>query len=162
MVWRAGRQFMSAQWEMSLLETLSWELAWKFVLCEQLLCLVGTTAHLADVDMTHFKEMFLAWLCTTLHSHLLCTPVCSQSSKDQQCNEKKLHTTLSLLYYAEDGDEVHMECLESRNDNSVYSRNQTYGNEPCLTIMCSLCHCCFPPNPKIHCKTVVGSPIPIQ
>ena len=37
-------------------------------MCEQLLHLVGTTANLADEDVTRRAEMFPAWLCTALHS----------------------------------------------------------------------------------------------
>jgi hypothetical protein len=39
---------------------MSREFAWKFLLCEQMLYLVGTTAYLADEDGTQCTEMFPA------------------------------------------------------------------------------------------------------
>jgi hypothetical protein len=36
------------------------ESAWKFMLCEQLLYLVGTTANLVDKDVNHCAVMFPA------------------------------------------------------------------------------------------------------
>ena len=70
---------------------------------------------------------------------------------------------LLLLHCAEDVDEVHLVCLEPSSDTPVYSHNQTHGSEPHLTLaMCSLCHYCFSPVPRICCKTVVSSPCPVH
>jgi len=54
-------------------------------------------------------------------------------------------------------------CLEPSSNNSVYSHNHTNGTEPHLTlVMCAICRHCFSPSPRMHCKTVVGSPCPIH
>ena len=138
----------------------SWGLAWKFLLYEHLLHHVGITANLADKDVTHCAEMFPEWLWIALHSQLLYTPLHSERNKD---HENKLHTTLSLLHYAEDVGEVHVGCLEPISNNSVYSHNEMHCSEPQLTlVMCSLCCYCFSPHPRIHCKTVVGLPCPVH
>ena len=69
---------------------------------------------------------------------------------------------MSLLHHVEDVGEVHVGCLEHGSKNSVYSHNQTNGTGPYLTlVMCPLCRHCFSPSPRIHCKTVVGSPCPV-
>ena len=112
-------------------EALCWGLAWKFVLCEQLLRLVGTTTNV-DEDVTHRAEMLPAWLCTALHSQSLYAPSHSQF-KTKNAMRRNCTSHLSLWHYAEDDGEVCVGCLEPSSYNSVHSHNQTLGSEPHLT-----------------------------
>ena len=55
-------------------------------------------ANWAEEDVTHFAEMFLAWLCNTVHSYLLYTVLHFQRHRDH-CQVYEQNLNAHLDYY---------------------------------------------------------------
>jgi len=70
----------------------------------------------------------------------------------------KLSTILSLFHGVEKVGEVHVGCLEPKNDTYLYLRNQTCVSKSCVTsLMQSLCRDCYLQSPRVYHKSEVCS-----
>jgi hypothetical protein len=123
------------------LETALWELPWKSVLNEQLLCLVETTVNWAVKDLTCFAEMFPACLCTTQLLQFVPYP---QRNRPVIPPEEIAH---HVITFALCSGRWWGSCrLYATKNWQFYLHNLTCGNGPHLTSVMSsqCCDCCSP------------------
>ena len=122
------------------------------------LCCVSSCSILFEPQQILLTRIQLNALKCFQHDFVLlcvssCTPLCILKEIRTKNSMRINWTPHCHFLQTEDIGEVHVGCLEPSSYNSVYSHNQTYGSEPCLTlVMCSLRWYCFSPSPRIHWK----------
>jgi hypothetical protein len=87
------------------------------VLCERLFHPVGTIVNWAD-DVTHFTELFAAWLCTAVHWDLLVSL--------HILKEMVTSNAIKKIALCNGRGEFHVGCLEPAADRYVYWHKQVW------------------------------------
>ena len=136
---------------------LSWELACKSELWEQLLLLVAIIANWTDEDVTHSQKHFQHdFVLLSIHSS--CMPlrifkeIWTNNAMRRNCTP---HYHFCIMQRTL---EKFMWVVWSLVVKILFIPITRHGSEPYLTsVMCSLYCEFYSPSPGIHCRTVVGS-----
>jgi hypothetical protein len=115
--------------------------------CERLFHPVGTVVNWAD-DVTHFTELFAAWLCTAVHwellvsLHILKEMVTSNAIK--KITRHSHFCTIQWTWWISCG-------VFGATCRHMFVDITRCGSEPYQTsVMCSLCCYCYSPSPRIQ------------